>query len=110
MGVRGQLPTKLEASFQRAFQRLSNDHLLASIGFVTAENEPRKVWIAVLTFHPTVFAEFAARGTAPKAGGGGSRPGTSVPMGLGEELENKTEVSTLVERFHIEPFSDFSAK
>ena len=35
----------------RSCQELSNEYLVAKVGFETTENEPRKVWIADLSDH-----------------------------------------------------------
>ena len=49
--------TVQRSAFCRSRRELSNEYLLAKIGFDTAENEPLKVWITDHTFDhiPSVF-------------------------------------------------------
>ena len=97
--------------------------MIAKIGFDTAENEPFKVcWYLQPTTPSRVIntAQRTARsgGRSSAALGRALRSSTrklqpqakSPGHGLRARPSSRSDGWTLVERFHIEPFSDFSAK
>ena len=97
----------------RSRRELSNEYLLAKIGVDTAENEPLKVWGKFnLLFIRLLGHERAARGVpADLQGGDGRRALLARARGSARGQRLRAQVArSLVERFDIEPFSDFSAK
>ena len=94
---------------------LQNERVVAKIGFGTAENELSKAWV---TNHPTLLNRInvCEYRLLVRVLRGGVVLNILRGILVGEDLsrgyrrEQLSGALALVERFDIEPFSDFSAK
>ena len=92
----------------RSRRELSHEHLFSKFGFGTAENEPPTVWGGRVRFAPSYFHIFPPLPpkVAVEVGGVAIFGGVAGLIILGP----LGAVTSLVERFDIDPYSDFSSR